>query len=216
VSETIVFASDPTITFSADRIADLADKHGIGQTLMEAIICEAAFHYGATQWLHAEGYNGPDTLDKVEELAAALSALLAHKLNRHRLFATLFEESGIAAVAKFEELLLFPDAIRSAARKAHRRRTRGRPRVKVDLAAAYHSLVRSYGLVFPGRPFTNVWDTSDKKHPPIPMSRAAWFLFVVMELIDPHRDRLAEELRDLMGGTIKSLPGQRRGRPNLG
>jgi hypothetical protein len=35
-------------------------------------------------------------------------------------------------------------------------------------------------------------------------------------VIDPHRDRLAEELRDLMAGTIKSLPGQRQGRPNLG
>jgi hypothetical protein len=185
VSETIVFASDPTITFPADKIAKLADERKIDRILLEAIIGEAAFHYGATQWSHAEGYNGPDTLDKVGKLAAALSALLAHKLNRHRLCATLFEESGLAAVAKFEEFRPFLDAIRSTARKAHQRRTRGRPRVKSDLAAAYRSLVQSYGLVFPGRRFTNVWDTKDRKHPPIPVSRAACLLYDVMQLIGP-------------------------------
>ena len=89
MTSTYVFASDPTIIFPENEVARLAKGHKIDQALLEAIIAEAAFFYATTLWINNEGYNGPDTLDEIEEPAAALSDLLANKVNRHRVFTEL-------------------------------------------------------------------------------------------------------------------------------
>lgn len=57
-----------------------------------------------------------------------------------------------------------------------------------------------------GVKFTNTWDGK------IPTSAAACFLFDALREIDPDRQELASELRDLMQNTVKDLPGKRQGR----
>ncbi len=213
----IVFARDPTITFPESEIGKLARWHRINQTLLEAIIADAATFYGWAQWSKAQGYDGPDTLDKIEEPASALLDLLANEVNRHRLIANLIRGCSLVTIGdKFDQLLPFLEVIRSAAREAHRTPPRHRPKAKRDLAEAYRALNRHWRSIFGDREFSNTWDYVDKSRPPIPTSPAACFLYDVMKLIDPTRERLAAELRDLMTETVTSLTGPRRGRRNLG
>jgi hypothetical protein len=56
--------------------------------------------------------------------------------------------------------------------------------------------------------FTNVWDPVSLD----PTSPAACNIYDWMRLVDPHRPRLGEQLRHLMGETVKNLPGPRQGR----
>jgi len=223
MSNSFVFTRDPTITFPPAEIARLAGVHRIEPTLLEAIIAEAATFYGIAQWSKAQGYDDPDTLHKIEKPATALLKLLANEVNRHRLFVKLLGiEDGyapgdlVAIGDKFAQLLPFLEDIRSAARKAHRTGPKHRPKAKGDLAEAYRALNRHWRSIFGDDDFTNGWDNVGQERPLIPTGPAACFLYDVMKLIDPTRERLGAELRDLMTDTVASLPGPRRGRRNLG
>jgi hypothetical protein len=66
-------------------ISRLAKEHGFLIPHVEAIVGDADFHYRGTRWVEAEGYSGPDTLDKSEQPISALLNLLEDKINRHRL-----------------------------------------------------------------------------------------------------------------------------------
>lgn len=205
---------------SALDISALAKRHKIADSAMlRRLIEDAAQCYESTRWTIAEGYDGPDTLNKVEKPASALLDLLANEVNRHRLLVNLigvkdgYATNDLAFATKLDQLPAFLEAVRLAAREAHRTRPRKRPKSKADLTAAYAFLVKFWPA---GATFSNTWDDTDRGSPPIPTSPAAWFLYDAMKLIDPNRKRLAEELRDLMAETVTSLPGPRRGRRNLG
>jgi hypothetical protein len=135
---------------------------------------------------------------------AVLSRLLSDKINHHLLCVTLFEERGEPALREFcEELLPWLENVRQAARRAHQRRGRGRPKARTDLSGAYWSLERWYRRIFGDDKFTNVWEPSATGL--TPTSPTAFFFFDVMMLIDPGRPRLAEELRELMANTVKCM-----------
>jgi hypothetical protein len=200
---------DPTASFPTDEIAKLTERHKIDQATLEAIIADASCRYRALQWGTAQGYGDRDTLDKIEKPIAKLLQLLSNKTNQHWLAVTLFEEGGEPALRKFcEELLPLLENVRLAAHKAHRPRKRGHPRVREDLDCAYQFLAEWYRRLFGDENFTNGWHPMGLG----PTSPAACFLYDVMNLIDPDRERLAEELCDLMADTIKHLPGARQGR----
>jgi hypothetical protein len=205
-SDSVILVRDPAISFPADKIAKLAERHKIDQVTLDAIVADAACNYRAVQWTTAQGYDR-DTLDKVEKPAAELSRLLSDKTNHHRLAAALFEEGGELALRKFcEEMLPLLENVRLAARKAHRPREPGRPKMRVDLDCAYQSLVKWYRRLFGDEAFTNKWHRTDAEGL-IPTSDAACFLYDVMKMIDSRRLRLAEELRDLMADTVERRRG---------
>jgi hypothetical protein len=177
-------------------------------TLKEARAqAEQAYHWAQwTQYCEDESFDRPDTLDKVEAVAWALLQLLANEpdnINRQRLLGELDR-------SKLDETWRCLDAVRLAARRAHVKRRRGRPKTKADLRAAYSVLVK-YWQRTTGEEPTNGWDDEGPRLEPT--SPAAIFLFDELRRIDPGRERLAEQLQDIMIKTVKDSPGPRRGRP---
>jgi hypothetical protein len=145
------------------------------------------------------GDEGLDTLDRVEKPAAALMTLLADEANRQR----LLSELGCEVVEAFSRSL---DEVRSAARRRHVARRDN----DCNLPAAYSVLAEFWQSTHPDEEFTNVWGTVDGSL--APTSSAACDIYDWLRDIDPHRPRLAEELRYLMGRTVENLPGPRQGR----
>jgi hypothetical protein len=187
-------------------------------TTLEEARYQARFFYDSAQFSNDEGLDGPDTLDEVEAPAWKLELLLGDLLsiNHRRLVWELTgdddDPSGDRAVAvgeKLDEMVDFLGEVRLAARRAHVKRQRGRPGAKRDLRAAYSVLIDYWRRTHPGEDPTNGWDKED---PRVPTSPAACFLFDELRRIDPRRERLAEQLSDLLTETVAALPGRRRGR----
>jgi hypothetical protein len=198
---------DPTVNFPLPRIAELALRYKIDQATLEAIIADASCRYRAVQWSTKQGYGGSDTLDETEKLACDLLRSLTNKVNHHRLAVAFFERGGESALSEFCELLpSLLENVRLAAAETHQPRKRGRPKARDDLEDAYKFLVEWYRRLFGDEAFTNKWNRDDAKEL-VPTSHAAYFLYDMMKMIDSERQRLAEELRDLMADTIKRRNG---------
>jgi hypothetical protein len=188
-------------------------------TTLEEARHQATFAYDSAQCWEYDGFDGPDALDRVEKPATQLLQLLDNRpdnINWCRIIGELTGEdddpSGDRAVAvgdKLDDMLHFLDEVRLAARRAHVKRGRGRPGTKADLRAAYSVLIEYWQRAYPGVTPTNTWDKEDRR---IPTSDAACFLFDELRRIDPRRERLAEQLRDLLQETVESSLGPRPGR----
>jgi hypothetical protein len=182
-------------------VIDLAKRHGIPDLAVAMAKAESCYHSVCD--------DPSKTLDEVERLSGPLLDLLFDEVNRQRLIGLLADDvTDERTVAnKFDESRHFLYVMAQLAGGGYQKRGRGTPRQKDDLRGAYNVLVARYGN--DRSDFTNVWAETDEL---VPTSPAAQFLYDSLRLIDPHRTRLAQELRDLMGETVKSLPGPRRGR----
>src|SRR5260370_14150182 len=123
----------------AERIAELDAraryKTGHSKTLQEAIH-EAAFAYGAFSYKRGMGYDGADTLDKIDKPAAVLIRLLNDPVNEHRLFA---DEGFRAGAGTGLDVVQVLEDIRAAAARAHQPAPRGHP-PNNNLGAPYRVL----------------------------------------------------------------------------
>jgi hypothetical protein len=207
----------------ADDVAALAERHGIAdRDGLRGALATATFLYGPAC------DEGPDTLDEIEKPAIELTLLLIDDTNQRRIISALLDEyherehsddlrgfswhrdEAIKEVFdNFEEMLRRLDAVRLAARRAHQKRGRGRPRNQ-DIRNAYAELADFWKRSFGEERFTQGWAKTDDGL--VPTSDAACFLCDAMRLIDPRRPRLAEELRALMPDDVRAILGQRRGR----
>jgi hypothetical protein len=196
-------------------VAEWATKHKEidRDGLSDALLWAATYYSGG-------GLCENDTLNEIAESAAELLKLISDRINRQRIINALVLErySEITprsldmvgeVTAKLDEMFSMLDAVRRAARYPRRARTRGRRAEKQDLRAAYGRLAAFWKRSFGEKKFTQVWTTTK---PPEPLSPASYFLYAAMNLIDPSRPRLGEELRDLMQKDISEIPGPRRGR----
>jgi hypothetical protein len=184
---------------------------------LEEALSWARFFYDDSQSWEQEGFDRPDTLHKVEAPAAALIDLLRDDINRQRIIWELTGDGDdrdrvVATRKKLDETLRFLDELRPAARRAHVARRPGRPGKKADLRAAYNVLVEYWQREHGSEEFTNTWawDQTDKSL--VATSEAAQFFHNALRRIDLKRERLAEELRDLMSETVEALLGPRQGR----
>jgi hypothetical protein len=185
---------DPRARYKADH----------SKTLAEAIYA-AAHAYRVFQIRRARGYDGSDTLDKIDKPAGELIRLLNDPVNERRLFA----DEGFRAIANtgLDVVELLED-IRAAALRLHQPAPRGRP-PNDELDAAYRVLADWYRREYGDGKFTRGWKPT--KHLLKP-SRAAKFLVDAMTLIDPKRPGLDASLQGLIENTVKSIRGKRRGR----
>jgi hypothetical protein len=147
-----------------------------------------------------------DTLDRLIAPIAAIVDLLNVEVNRLRLATQTCPDEP----DWIDDTLCRLETLRAVAQSAHRPRGRGRPARKADLRAAYGVLAGYWRRQRGDRGFTQEW--SSPADGLKPLSPAARFLADALGLIAPGRRRLPAELRDLMAGTVRALPGRRRGR----
>jgi hypothetical protein len=218
------------------EVPGLAAKHQICDIrALYTAMAEAKLFYGATvnsmkaNW---QFHGKPDTLDKLLPAIDSVLALLQEPINRHRLglvlhwrdptnevieelrtqrhaegswvWATRF---GTQPMTEFhvDDFILLLMKCRRWADVAHH--GRGKPTSRHPLILAYEKLV-AFWLEHGPAKFTNHWHTIDGK--PEPISHAARFLYAALTMICSERQRLAQELRDLMSNTVSRLRKQAR------
>jgi hypothetical protein len=225
--EIVATFRDPSFSVAAEDIAALAEAIGRAACLdqpydayaVQMVVEHTAAAYRATQWMASQGDLGPDTLDQVGEPLHRLLDLLTHGLNRDRLTTQFVIEAyggtGIkgakATFDAYEAMLALLAAIPAAAERAHRGRARGRPVRHPELNAAFRVALGHFNRMFGvenllGR---RAWTETT---PPQPRHLSAIFIFGVIKLVAPDRERLATELRTLMVRALAALPGPRPGR----
>jgi hypothetical protein len=210
-----------TPTFECSDIEKLAAEHKFDEGHLKAVIYDAADFYQRTIWAQPEA---GDDLDKLEETADQLLRLLDSPVNKSRLVIGLIglearEDRNSfsdceAIVKKLHELPETLRQIRQAARDMHQPRLPGRPRQRGELEAAYSVLSRAWRQKFGDSAFTNVWQgLGDGQR--VPTSPAACFLYDALKVVAPSRERLAEELEDLMETTIREMSPRGKGRKRI-
>jgi hypothetical protein len=164
--------------------------------------------------------DGADNLERVAALAAALASELngetpCSRAGRLRLVAERSKwdndrtvpvcEREDAVADQLDGLIDNLDALTEAATKAHQQ-SHGNQRKK-DLRAAYDVLAAYWRRTRPEIPITASFVNGEPKR-----GTAADWLLATLRRIDPARDRLVPELKELVTKDAANTPGPRRGR----